>query len=1045
METTITTTTMATATTPKDPHSKWVSVIDQGNLTVTAIAKLGDERVTFAVDNSGSTDTSLTSGNFGYGQGAGAKVLLIEAQIVKGIVQPGSKGCTWDTAAHVIPASSLLAIKSNGGTDPACIAKNAQMQELINSAQLLVKATDGQIGQSEVANFAAQQATCYSNLGAFIVVLVTDRNTLPAAQNVSVFAAITKPVLVLHADSVASLKVLHATGTFVPQLIEIGIVVPQLNTNPAWKLMPDITIEQIRALTITCLPPLPKGFREVTNPESYAIFGRPFAISLTALLERLTTSEPLTGQEFNIFKMAFDQLLREAITTNNLAGLESVIKCVERQAVKSTEISTGPAALALSAATQRIVYLLSSGDDGAKIELIKVRESLPGLREAAAQEAKILLEGPRRFLHEVRQFTQDCLARIAEARSAGNQYSAGSFFSSAANRVKKAAVVDADDFALMTFDQKGALELECPICCVSGPVCCAMRKNLTLDERQKISGDNVLNFPLAFGHLGVEVGLLVPGEQPICLGCASQLTISPFTRTPEVWWLPVISCEIPANREYLQKLLAVHWTDGAVMAQSTRLLLATFVQLKKTTKWFDAEVFDFMGRELLKFTCTDNMADTGNRVPLTKACGTILNMTTATAEFPFGALYRQPFSAIQTILYLGETFQLDGRPMKTDRIVQTAFSYTICTTWLQLLHPNASVEQKTRHATLIKMIMSSLFDYSTGTSKYMSGRIMSLENVMSVLGELFQRDPRTLEVPIDCMQLSIIFACLIGLQRHESLSNAVSLFRRHKGFGQFFTDLIDNPLLLSMKGRDIEFVTILNNFQFNGCCIVERENSVPQLATPYGASCFVFQAKEGNIEPFALGSWETLAQAVSALDAGRKEIFRKIFHTTDVAPCAGSSSYSGVQCVINFYNALSADQLPKAPTRGAMLAILKKLFEDGRGGISEPFLIESIVLLMGSYLEVRSRWTEPISNTNTLAGRMSFESKVLLEFEALGIGTEGPFVLTTEVCAKLFPNGSRYTQEMFVKSFGQDLWVALSAPLTKEELDQVFIDNRYKF
>ncbi len=391
-----------------------------------------------------------------------------------------------------------------------------------------------------------------------------------------------------------------------------------------------------------------------------------------------------------------------------------------------------------------------------------------------------------------------------------------------------------------------------------------------------------------------------------------------------------------------------------------------------------------------------------------------------------------------------QMFKLDGQIMNSDGIVQKAFSYTMISSWLQLLHPNRSAEQVAKYDELVKLASYALYDYGSGTAIFNSGRVMSMEDSIKIIETLFGRKIGELRVKVDPLHTTVIFVCLLGLRSHQSLLGAVNMFRKHKLVGPFFIDLVDNPKLLSLDGRDVDIVKTLNTFLFQGCRIVDQTPCVPTLVTPYGSSTLWFQGTtEDDVRPFVPVGKFNIQQLVLAAEAGRKDIFRNRFNVKDVAPCEGASIYNGMLTVTKMYNKRQGP-IDQKPTRGDLILVLKELFQDGKGGISDPTLLITMVLIMFSYLAKRVSWAEPIRDSTDPngGGRVTFEEKIRLELELLGFDVNG-IIDTSSDAFKVFSYGNPVTTMAdFIKVFGVDTWNELVEPLSTDEKSLVFVKNK---
>jgi hypothetical protein len=1028
----------------QDKEHRWYGLEPVANVASKPLALV---RCVKAADNSSSTGGCFSSGrlSFGYQQGGKRSILNVETSTMRSIGLDNGTHALWNSRANTCTPDQFRLATAAGGTSPECLANTPAIAEALKVIPLLIFGTDGECSPQALA---LQMPTHYMNVQFVVAVLVTSRGTAPAAQNISVFAPFfSKQVLVIHTDG-TDIKVLYASGAFAMQIAPI----PDLASYPGWAAMPSITAQEINAFQIQVTDALPDGYTRIVDPESTAILGGPIMFNYRTLMRRMNDSVLITGDEYQVLCLIFPQLLREAITSRVFDDLEKMIKTVERQAIRSGEVANVPTPIAdeYASLVQQIATMMRIDKDQGKDhspDLVAMRARIITLRQAVQVEREALLGPIRDFISTIRGTTQDWLAQIAAARAAGANFTAGSFLSSATNRTKKACQVK-DTFDKFVFDTKDSHLIECPICMTHGTATMCVRNGLTQDEMLSCQHEQLLNFPLGWADLGIRIGFVIPGEQPICTGCAAQLTTGPFTRTPDVAFVPMISCNTAENREYMSTLLASMWTGDAILPSTTRFLLATLVQLSRTVEWLDQDMFRFFGEQLLKFACNEDMSETGKKTNLSGALTAIIQMTQPTAEFPFGALYRQPFSSIQAIIAIMDTFQIDGRSMSTDGLMQTAFVYSTISKWLQLMSPNCTVHQTKKYMDLILLVSTGIYDYATGTAVYESARIMDLAQIQAIIQVMHNQTPDQIGVTIDQVQMTVLFTCLSGIRGHQALKGSVQMFRGNTDIGAFFADLIDNPILLQMAGRDQDLIQILNKFLFIGCNI-DTSIQVRRSTTPYGASCLVFQDEDGSMDPFIDPGTYTFDDLVLAANRGRQAMFQTKFSTIDVAPCAGSTSYHGIRSITQFYNT-GTHAIPTTVIgwRQDLVSILSVLFDDGRGGIAAPGLVQSMVLIMGDYFKTRQSWIvsgKTITDSGSLVGRQTFEMKVRMELRQLGFDTTGPITITDTTFDQMFAGSSCYFVQDFVADYPAIDWLALTGDLTATELTQVFVDNRHTF
>jgi hypothetical protein len=216
---------------------------------------------------------------------------------------------------------------------------------------------------------------------------------------------------------------------------------------------------------------------------------------------------------------------------------------------------------------------------------------------------------------------------------------------------------------------------------------------------------------------------------------------------------------------------------------------------------------------------------------------------------------------------------------------------------------------------------------------------------------------------------------------------------------------------------------------------------------------------------------------IDAAEASRKRIFKEVYLANEYvnfvvkskttnenlfryAPCPGSKHYNAAMIVCHMFNAREGE-IALLPTRQDMITALGRqcftawiknllcflgmLFKDGRGGISDPTLLPTMILLMFSYLGVRANWQGPISNSGSLAGRMSFADKLKLELNMLcPEQVQQDKIVVDDDFPQFHPNvAPRTTEEDFVRVFGQRTFDELTVPLTDQELAEVFVMKQF--
>lgn len=949
---------------------------------------------------------------------------------------------SWDNLAEV--RNNIRGLNPRGGTSPQCVAQSPACLPVIAETKVAFWGTDGQIGSSDVQKFASQMGLYRHLHGAVLCIFLSKSqyHTKPANINVSVMAAFEDiPMLLLVCrddyDKPGANKVFRATGHFASQLQQQGLAPPSfIEDTTTWDDLPDMDVKQLYLLTVAPPVRLPGDFVDVQGP----LAGAQVAFSMEAFRNRLSSQdaqEPeiwFTDEELSVVEAVFPQLLRKAVMTNGYNQLEEDMKLLDRHAFRVGQAVSSiktPSTVLLD----EVYGKMQAEEDKTSVTFKALRESLLSLRRTADEESKVIIQPTRVYVAKIKSLCGAMYRAIAEARAAQNgNFNAGKFYGGQkiTNRLAKAVnVEDADDFDPLAIpDREGACTGECQICFERGLLCMWF-----LPDYKLMTSDILQTFPLAFGHLSKSI--VVPGEKPICIDCVSYMKSTPFTRVVGAFFVPLINCSIGANRDYLNKLFSIRLTDGKSLSFTSRAMLAALVYVRECEWARDSPEFRYLITQLLEFPCTGDMSDTGKRVLLKGACRSILEMVESTIEFPLGALYRQPFAAIDVILFLHE-HSLGVRHRNHKEILQKATLFTTMTSWLALMHPLATAEQTSRLAQLVMLVMRSLYDYtSTGTAVFNSGRIMSQQDAQEITSVLF--GPRAPLEVFDPVQMSVLFGALVCLKSHQALAGAVTLFTRNRTWGPHFALLLKDPHLLSSA----EIIATLNSVLFSGCAILDDVPDTPTFVTPYGPSVIYFQSSSLLDKSCCFvrhdGTY-TLDGLITALSNGRKEIFRRECHVLDVAPCEGASISNAAMCVYHFYNSLPGD-LGLVPKREHVISVLRSLFKIGKGSIHDPMLLKSVVIAMTSYLQVRSTWKLPIINSGQ--ERVTHEQKVWLELELLGIPIPKSKFGTIRVERRTFPTFHKdkvpvTTAHMVQDIISRQVWDTLTLPLTPEELSQVF-------
>lgn len=1068
-------TTTTTSTAAASPSVEcWFQHLAPESLKTLLISDVDASAVAAFVDISGSTSSQLpilSRGNktlFGYSNDddSATSILGVEKEIVLDLLTEESIFVSWDSRARLQTRDRFVQQQSfSGQTDPSCIlpildCESARAQgKSIDDIDLLVFLTDGNISKRKIAKFAAQQNR-YVGISAVIVFLVLPRQKSgytisPSQMPCSVFSSFTQDLLVVQVaynDLELDQRVLHSSGIFASQ-----IQAPLLTANTSWSDLPTITTDMIKSLTVTIKPSAPSGFVALSAAEYADVI-----ISYDLLQQRIILLEKdrytIDANEFDILQAAFPQLMTMARTRgrSHLHMLEKLMKKIQCQAVAS--ISDTPELPELT----KLRDLLSSIGEAVRQQRTEVATELRARLsqiQAEAEAARAAYIDPRAdFLSSVSSFTQSCLSQISVAYSA--DYSAGSLYAGASNRAKKATTVDSYEMmsvqeAVVTF---GCYHGECPIYMEEGPLVIAIKKLSTqLPEVGAlfVGNDFLQTFPFSGGD--VAANWFVPGSKPVHILCERHLESEPFTRygaaSDEFFaWLPALDLSTPGARKWFTHYLATQWTGGSVLSTTPMLLLASLHQLLASdASWIDVGFVEYLGKQLLHMPARLDMSDTGRCSTVGEAISYLLSADgrTPSAKNPFGALYRQPFPAVRTLIDVAQTFHINGQPTSFTSTLQTALFYETISKYTSFYHPSVSTDNRVLHRSILLAMYDALYDCSTGTPILRSGRLCTQDKATDIFYMINRgcsgKSDLIDDINIDTAHATILFYNLLTVTRHDSRKRLVSRFRRSITNGvSYFSLLLDSPTVvtyetLANSGGIDDIKTMLDSNLFAGDAVLDTDdwNWVPTIVSPFGPSPLIGAHPDGTLVPFLKpGIYDSVDEAAHKANTARRAFFRSL-GTRDVAPCKGSLIFPGARTVCSYYGTQEGPA-PTVPTRNDIVQILHLLYLDGRGAVMLPHVLCHIVLITGSYLHMRSSWMNPVFYDRT-DYPVSYASKVemsLLQLEL--VGEDDTVVVTQDALDRHLPS-PRYTINNFIATYGEYVWQQLTQPLTRDEFALVFV------
>ncbi|KAL8692930.1 MAG: hypothetical protein Q9218_002131 [Villophora microphyllina] len=575
----------------------------------------GDARKFFAVDSSGST---------------GGGIMHAQEKTVRTLHgNPSDSVVLWASRCqdpHCLTSISPSYFRSSGGTYPASIMEHPSVVEQIQSSDLWVLLTDGNIAQHDVdrlGNIAERAEVLQVPI---ILVITGARYGEPGQSNISVgvtFFAAAREALILFKDySSGQLSVIDAKGAF-QSLRHEGC-----DHTSGWSSLPQFANEadlnrRCKELGISLHP---SGTRSRTRAVSLGTewdsVTNNALVNVSILLEQ--TQIRHSDLRNILAEEAVTQLALLCKTRGKLGVLRDLmIRHKQVEVVVRLEDRHGAG---------KIMERLQSGMV-MEYEKDQLREQLRQAHAANRETYAKLRDEPseeQRQASELNKLINRALQIMASFEK--SSYTADILYRKS-NRAMRASVVSADDSAIHVAaldlsDSINAFRGTCLICCEDNQIMSIVLKRL--DTVEENTTDFALNFPLAAAQAKQNQNMV--SAQCICFQCALTIDRSIY-QEDVVATLPTVDYE-GHNKKHIDHQLTLAITAGlATGASGIVQLFATILERTLETKdWcsrehiddlevqFRRQVFEWMLSNLLeRCRCRENFGETGPWVAYPKA------------------------------------------------------------------------------------------------------------------------------------------------------------------------------------------------------------------------------------------------------------------------------------------------------------------------------------------------------------------------------------------------------------------------------------------
>ncbi|KAL8798729.1 MAG: hypothetical protein Q9182_006444 [Xanthomendoza sp. 2 TL-2023] len=485
-----------------------------------------------------------------------------------------------------------------GGTNPVCILREPLAVDQIQSSDVWVLMTDGEIASYAVSELS-EHAESTNVLQASIIVIITGaRHEKPCSSNISVgvsFFAAAREALIMFKDyTTGQLFILDAKGSGFEALNPNGV---GLSSESEWHLLPQFAsdlefVKHCGDLSVF-LTPRKTHTRAVSLGTEWDSATDSALVHVSALLEQ-TQIDPRDLRDL-LREEAIAQLALLCKTRGRLGLLrELLLRHKQQEVIIRLEDLNG--------AAQVMEKIQSSVTPEEKDQLVEeLRRAHAANRESYFKRRNEPSE-EQREASELNKLINRGLEIIAGLEKSG--YTAD-ILNRKSNRAMRSSIVSAADSeihlaALDLSDDINALRGSCPICCDEQIMSIVLKRLDTVEEN---TTDFALNFPLAAAQAKQNADIV--SAQCICFQCALVCKRSIY-HEDIVATIPTVNYS-GANKKYIDHQLTQALTAGLKTGASgiAQLFMTILDRTLETKNWCSRSTDDVeiqSRRQVFEFT-----------------------------------------------------------------------------------------------------------------------------------------------------------------------------------------------------------------------------------------------------------------------------------------------------------------------------------------------------------------------------------------------------------------------------------------------------------
>jgi hypothetical protein len=935
---------------------------------ITATLTFGECRISIAIDTSGST---------------AGRVLIILKKLAA--LFGGTIYISWnDAEAKLFETLEDKDFKSGGGTCPVTILEGKALAD-VQKANAMLFLTDGEIGQGDVENFS-KKLHLAGHLGLIICAVVQNhQRATPGQINVSVFAPLiaTGRCVIIYYNDTGNPYLLHASA---------GLDLPEAKITPEtkWDELPRPSIEQLKALAVNVMDPLPDGYMAMGN----------FGVNMHMLFQQ-------TLDDAELVALPMDRILLIAKTLGMLPALREWLHKYERVlADREAKLRADFRVQGdLPTPSQIIAAIQQSTDEKEKVTL---RQQFKDSVAAEKKHESLIQNMLETSIGAVRRFVQQNLAAIAETEKSGYSMTDMATLSNRARRANTVKEVTADDRQSLVLE--GACRGVCSIIQEEGVLVLMLRE---LPNPEDNTQDHCINFPLGYGArncviISPDIIRMETAERMILNGQDS-------TRVKVTGFIPAVSLQHEENINYFFRCAAKNLTGGKALPHIGMMMFAALYEIRNKDWAKDHPVIPYMMQQLLEnikttptFCDISKTALSTEKVPLLQACGHVIDK----AEF-----HNQPLSACLLLASLAVERKL-VRPEVVVPILRQRVIKEFLGAWRAMLRNPESAKEFLRH------YEREFYDASYGRAMIGTAKEIRLS---------------------ECKSLPI----LLGAERHGEIMGRLKPYGideflpprdftavMHTIAQQQVCNLTLDNWVLELQKDDL-FVSAFRSLEIKDCCgpmnrsfpfalAGDAHRFPPPFVSRLGPSMLVCTCGHQFTEGLVIGQPYSADEIKEHVLARRRAHFEQKDVYSAANPSAGSAQvplHTRIRDVID----LEFKEHKGQVTRPMVLAVLRAIYRS-KGNVHSRDLMLDTVLSLTSYLSVCQQQPHAVDRSqrdHTVQGyaRTGWELQLLGHSypDVVEYRDDDRFLIKAELPIPMAPN------------VPQELLAELMTPLSDEE------------